>query len=227
MTARSVGRALHRAVATRGVTGTLKRIPHYSREVLFDFRHRVQTVGEQQVGGRQRLDGSAGSYGYAPITISCFRSAMREFAVPAEMTFVDFGCGKGRALMLAASWGFPRVVGVEAVPEFCDQAERNVGRYLRRHKLSPELQLFCSDAGAYEVQPLDATFFLFNPFPGDVLLSVLANIRRSVEDHPREIRVIYAYPLHRDEFDRDDFWRLAGAVNCQGFGQVLQFRPRG
>ena len=50
-------------------------------------------------------------YGIAP---SMFAAIMNHITLDRTgATFVDFGSGKGRALFLAAGYGFPRIVGVE------------------------------------------------------------------------------------------------------------------
>src|SRR6516225_8353137 len=43
-------------------------------------------------------------------------------------TFVDIGCGKGRALMVASAFPFRRLVGVEISPELCEIARANTAR---------------------------------------------------------------------------------------------------
>src|SRR5207245_5268496 len=50
-------------------------------------------------------------------------------AVPSQLTFVDFGCGKGRALVLAAEHGFRRVLGIECDAQLFAAAQRNARAY--------------------------------------------------------------------------------------------------
>lgn len=47
-------------------------------------------------------------------------------AEPRDFTFVDFGSGKGRALLCAAAFPFKRIVGVEWSPDLCAIARRNI-----------------------------------------------------------------------------------------------------
>ncbi len=47
--------------------------------------------------------------------------------------------------------------------------------------------------------------FFFNPFDGAVLAKVFDNIRKSLETHPRRLRVVYVRP---DKFfEREIDWR--------------------
>ena len=43
-----------------------------------------------------------------------------------RFTFVDLGCGKGKPLMVAASYGFRRLVGVDISAECIAIARRNI-----------------------------------------------------------------------------------------------------
>ena len=52
-----------------------------------------------------------------------FRRLMRTLSLPPGSGFVDFGCGKGRVLLLAAGFGFARITGVEFAKELCDIAK--------------------------------------------------------------------------------------------------------
>ena len=51
---------------------------------------------------------------YMGVSPRIFRKLVRDLGVaPADYTFVDLGCGKGAALLMAADQGFASVVGVE------------------------------------------------------------------------------------------------------------------
>jgi SAM-dependent methyltransferase len=46
-----------------------------------------------------------------------------------DYTFVDVGCGGGRALLLAWRLGFHKLIGIELLPSFVWLARRNSERY--------------------------------------------------------------------------------------------------
>src|SRR5262249_16540884 len=52
---------------------------------------------------------------------------------PRGLTFVDFGSGKGRALLCAAARPFKRIVGVEWSTDLCAIARRNVELFRSLH----------------------------------------------------------------------------------------------
>jgi SAM-dependent methyltransferase len=133
-------------------------------------------------------------HGYEPITYARFDSVMKEIEVkPGEDVFLDYGCGKGRALVLASVHPFRRAIGVELSPELCDVARENIGRAGRRLRC-PAIEVVNADASRYEV-PADVTMiFLWNSFVGQTLSMVVEQIRKSIEKNNRPLTLIYALP---------------------------------
>lgn len=90
-----------------------------------------------------------------------------------DFTFVDIGCGKGRALLIAAQFPFRHLLGVEIADELCDIARANVAT-------SPEwvarISVVNQDATnlTYPEGPL--LLYLYYPFYPPVLRRVLANL---------------------------------------------------
>ena len=128
--------------------------------------------------------------------------------------------------MLAARYGFQRVVGVEFAVDICDVAERNLAVFRDRTGMAFESRILNIDAATYDVAVDDGVFFLYNPFDQPVLEVVLGNIRRSYEATPRPIHVIYARPLHRAALDADPFWKLMDDTDLDGLEDFAYYQPR-
>ncbi|MDE3212930.1 MAG: class I SAM-dependent methyltransferase [Bacteroidota bacterium] len=113
--------------------------------------------------------------------------------------FVDFGCGKGRALAVAAHYGFNRITGVDFAAALCQEAESN----LRDQKIRfPETKfaVLHEDASMYPIEPDQDVFFFFNPFDEVVMLQVVKNLLASLRKHPRKLWVFYANPVDKEIF---------------------------
>ena len=41
-------------------------------------------------------------------------------------SLIDFGCGKGRALVVAAEYGFKQITGIDFAKTLCEEAEKNI-----------------------------------------------------------------------------------------------------
>jgi predicted RNA methylase len=124
---------------------------------------------------------------YDPIPFRAFFRAMEH--VPKELlqgSFVDYGAGKGRALVLAARYyPFRQVLGVEMSSELCTHAEGNLQRAGAKNAT-----VVCCDAANY-VPPTDTTvFFMYNPFFGETMLKVLHNLRKSLHENPRVTAIV-------------------------------------
>src|ERR1700688_3075147 len=67
---------------------------------------------------------------YAAIEPEHFSRVLADSRIAFEdFTFIDFGSGKGRALLLASEYPFRRIVGLEFSPELHLTAEENIARY--------------------------------------------------------------------------------------------------
>ncbi len=113
--------------------------------------------------------------------------------------FIDIGCGKGRAVVVAAHTGARNVTGVEFSKTLAQEAKQNVQKARAKFKHSlPEI--VNNDAFYYHI-PRDAdVIFLFNPFDEVIMSGVIENIEMSLEEVPRQITVIYLNPLCKDLF---------------------------
>src|SRR6185312_6589387 len=112
---------------------------------------------------------------------------------------VDFGCGRGRILVVAAHYGFKTITGIDFSAMLCIEAEANVEKI---SKLFPgtKFDVICADAALYQIQDSQNCFFFFNPFDEIVLLKVVKNILASLKKFPRKIYVIYLNPVHKEIF---------------------------
>jgi SAM-dependent methyltransferase len=149
-------------------------------------------------GGKSLADATA----FEAIQIRVFHAMLRAAAInPRAHAFVDFGCGKGRALLLAAETGFKHVVGVEFATDLCETARRNVAAFRARRPHSPPIHVKLGDAVDFRIPQDDAVFFFYNPFGKDSMRKVAANITSSLRAGPRSLVVAYRNPLHWEVFD--------------------------
>ena len=156
--------------------------------LLFERRHRLDTTDVVELSDVGLAHPERGDY--RPTGWLTLKKILPPEEVTPDDVFLDLGSGKGRAVFLAAQYPFGRVIGVELSPELHAIAEKN----LRRHDRT-RIELVNADVVEYEV-PADVTVvFLFNPFGGSVFGGALANVLRSLDAHPRPLRLIYVNPV--------------------------------
>ncbi len=189
-----VPRRLRKSLGQHGVISTLRRAWRTVTSSLRERRMGIKTTGS--IDGEE-LAFDASSFGYQPVPYATFDAAMRHVEVRAnEDVFIDYGCGLGRAVVLAATRPFRQVIGVERSEELAEAARENVKRATRQLRCK-SVVIECEDARTYEV-PTDVTHvFMFNPFDEPILLTVMARIRDSIHQRPRKLTIIYALPKCR------------------------------
>lgn len=131
---------------------------------------------------------------------------------PLRLThLLDVGSGKGRVLCVAALSGFKDVTGLELSAKFCKEAEKNLIQFNKRCNFN--WRLINNDAFYFEIPDKTDCICIFNPFDEFILEGVINNISISLENHPRELYIIYITPFYREMF-----------FNC-GFDVYATFHP--
>ena len=207
-----------RSLRTFGFSRTLAVMRSRLEDMAFDLRHgtdTVQTVPVEEAG----VDSANRDYGqrYQPTGSSALGKILSGLSLSDTDVFVDFGCGKGRTLLLATDHSFRRVVGVEFSPPLCTVARENVRRYSARHPRSVQPEIVETDATRFALRGDETVFYFFHPFGPPVLQPVLDNIATSLREHPRRAWLVYYLPVHRDLMDRSAPFKLASERTINGY----------
>lgn len=215
---------IRRSLAKRGVVGTVRFTVVKSIEVLrnrslsrrrvidhqrksdleFDSKYGVDTAGTISIGD---LNVSSQNYVYGvryqPIHEVDFAEVLEEFNLSYEQfTFVDFGAGKGRAIILAAALPFKKIIGVEFSDQLCSVAEENLTRLRQEQKACKDISLVHMDVAEFDLPREDfLILFLYNPFGRPVMEQVASNVAAWYEEKPRRVIVLYFQPEHSDVWD--------------------------
>jgi len=218
----------------RGPKGTLKHISKKGpRELLrlvklylrtirahrvnrnFDKRYRINTWGGLRadqmdiVGGNQDC-----SEIYAPMPEKTFHHVMRSIDVDFQnFTFVDYGSGKGKILLMASEYPFKKIIGVEFARDLHVVAQKNVLRYENKKQRCFDIEPQLADACEFILPEGNCVLFFFAPFFGPVLHRVLENIKRSLEDNPRQVAIVYM----DDDVPHSKIVEVESAVVSWGF----------
>ncbi len=143
------------------------------------------------------------SMAHSPLGYDYIFWGLRSIPFPAhDVVFLDYGSGKGRVVVTAASMPFREVMGVEISESLLAAARENVTKM--KHRRAAKVELYFGDAAAFPFPNHVNVVFLFNPFVGQTLTDVVERMEASYRAHPRDLFVIAVN--HRD-FDR----RVRGA----------------
>jgi SAM-dependent methyltransferase len=161
-------------------------------DLEFDRAHAVDTAGVVRLQSLQ-LESDNREFGvrYEATNPDWFRQLLGELPIKySEFVFIDFGSGKGRALMLASEYPFARVVGVEFSPQLVETARRNLERFQSDRQCCRAFELVCADAVDFELPDQPAVLYFYNPFGEPVLRRVLENVRSSATASARPIYAV-------------------------------------
>jgi SAM-dependent methyltransferase len=143
---------------------------------------------------------------YEPTCIWLFDHILNQIQIIHEdFVFIDFGSGKGRALLLASKFPFKKIIGIETSPKLCKIARENILKFKSTDIQCRDISCLCIDARDFEIINHNAIFYLYNPFDEQVMDTVLSNIGNSLRKYPRKIFIIYINPKHSDVIDSADF----------------------
>jgi hypothetical protein len=179
----------------KGVRGICRSIAHRTRWDITEWLR--EQYWERRLGIRTAGDESAHAlglphqdwHGYGPSRYGSLRTILDSLAIdPAVDVFVDFGSGKGRVVVVAATYPFRKIIGVEGSSALNAIANTNIRSARRR--LRCEVEIVTADAAAYAIPDNANVLYFANPFSGDVLRRVLTNIEASLARAPRRITVI-------------------------------------
>ena len=162
----------------------------YSR--WWDWRHRVATSGDippEKLKMRPELQRH--STNYMPTHPRHLRLLFNMLPLETgEYTLIDFGSGKGRVLTMAVSFPFREVIGIEGAHDLHVLAEANLRRF-RGRRLCRSARSLCLDVRSFPIPPVKSVYYFFHPFAEPVMLSVLHNICRSLQETPRDCFLVY------------------------------------
>lgn len=128
-----------------------------------------------------------------------------------ETSIIDLGCGKGRVMVVAAHYGFKRLIGIDFAKELCEEAGLNMERTKGVFN-DIEWKITYGNVLDYPIQANDAVFFMFNPFAEETVKKFLDKLEISRNQNPRKIWFLYASPVH------------ANALQERGYEMVYHYK---
>jgi SAM-dependent methyltransferase len=153
-----------------------------------------------------------------------FRAALATLPIDYQrFAFVDFGSGKGRAILLATEFPFQRIIGVEFSEELHKIAQDNINRFQSNSRRCDNVESVCMDVLEYSLPDKPLLCYFCNPFDAKLMTQVISNIRESFLRTPREIFIVYYNPKEAYLFDRADWLQQVGkSGSVQIWRTVLQ-----
>jgi SAM-dependent methyltransferase len=175
------------------------------QEIKGEKKYGINTTGADELHKleEQGIDISHATI-YMPVSYTLLEEIFEQLPAITGDHFVDLGCGKGRALCMAAHKGFTQVTGLDFSRALCEQARLNL-EITRQQIPSLDYAVINNDAFYFEIPASVDCIFFFNPFDEMIMSGVVKNILKSLKKHPRNITIIYVNPMHKELFLKAGF----------------------
>ena len=146
------------------------------QELKGERKYGINTTGEDDLIKLEELgiDISHATM-YMPVNFELLEEAFKHAGNGHLNHFLDLGCGKGRALCIAAHQGFKKVTGIDISKDLCELAKENL--ILCKQKIPGfEFNIINNDAFYFEIPGDVDCIFFFNPFDEIIMSAVVNNI---------------------------------------------------
>jgi hypothetical protein len=192
-----------------------ERLKKDYREYLFRLHERVLDPSTEQLFFKQTKDPVALSgltirgpnrehgHDYRPTPCSLFEWTIAAIDYDlSKLTFIDYGAGKGRVLLLASEHPFAAVGGIEFAEELHDDAVMNIAQYPRSRMKCRNVECVLEDASTLGPPEGESVHYFFNPFSRELFAEVLNNLVVSYRKRPRRLYLILIDPVATDLVDQ-------------------------
>ena len=144
-----------------------------------------------------------------------------------QYTFLDFGAGKGRILLIAAEFPFQAVIGIEFSRELCQVAKNNIGNIAHEMRVALRIECQHADVTVFPLPDTPLVCYFYNPFDSVIMQVVIDRLAASLKHTPREIYIVYVHPEHRALFELAGCWQIVEEDEFHVIYRVrlLQLRP--
>lgn len=171
---------------------TLRIMPYF--DFRFDKKFGVDTCGtmfqgdESDIGFAEKK--TAVRYEATPVNAA--RSILKNLTIDhSAYTFIDFGSGKGRVLLLASEYPYKNIIGMELSQRLNEICQKNIEVWNSPEQKCFNIKSFCTNAAVFKLPNEPLILFFFTPFSASLMSNVISNIQESLKNAPRSLHIVY------------------------------------
>jgi len=126
-------------------------------------------------------------------------------------SILDIGCAKGSAIRCMLRYPFKKIAGIEIAEEYVNIANKNFERLNRKN-----IEIICEDAVNFDNYGSFKFYYLYNPFPSQVMRKVIRKIASQAGNDKKYI--IYNNPVAHEEVVKSGFVKIKDYPDMWGNG---------
>lgn len=232
-TTESLFRKIYNSLEKDGVSITWHKAITSLRYKLFRMedrkwadQHHLRTLEDEEIDEIGPIKGDNKSHGfrYVASPICLVRTVVQSVIEDlnqngldlSDCTFIDYGSGKGQALMVAAEFPFREVIGIEFSQNLHEQAEANLEAFLRNNSKTSNIKSIEADASEFKLPKNITLVYFFNPFSEHVLRKVLRRLEERARQTDSPVYIAYAQAKLEDaEHDTSNMEIIAKLEDTQ------------
>ena len=193
----------------KNIAYQLSRKRRNAQDESFDVAYGTDTSAIREVGSLDfAFPNAFHAFRYQPSSDALVRNAIARLEIEAaKFSFIDFGSGKGRVLMVAAEYPFKQVIGVELSSELTEIAKQNIARLPSHRKRAGDIATICCDAAEFDPPAGDLVCYFYNPFDAAVVRPIADKLAARAAAGYHTI-IIYFDPRYRDLFEQTGAFKI-------------------
>ena len=177
----------------------------------FDREYGTDTSGTCNVASLDYIDSPLAQYAvqYEPSSANLVRGVLASLKIDAaRFTFLDFGSGKGRVLLIAAGSPFKSVIGVELSKQLHAIALENIGLLPSELRRGARVCSINDAAASIDLPESDLVCYLNNPFGPPIVTRIVDRLTGHFRDRGYRVIVVYVVLRHRDIFEKSGIFTI-------------------
>lgn len=189
---RSIAEAGWKSTWNRGLSHLKRKTVTYA-DLGFDLKYGVETCALRSIHDLDVDDALKSDLrGYEPTPVRVIRAMLHSIPIKhSEYTFIDYGSGKGRVLLIASEFPYKKIIGLELSRSLHDIASHNIKLWKNPAQKCRELVSFNMDAVEFQLPEDPLVLFFFTPFLEPVLAKVVKTIKSHIRQGTSAVYIMY------------------------------------
>ena len=160
-----------------------------SVESICDDFFNIQTEAKYEEGdfGLDRRIFSS----YFPTSYSVLENLFQKYPFEENDHIIDFGCGKGRVLIMASYYSCKYITGYEVNNDRYHVLLKNIENFRNKYNNNYIFTILNENVEKIEIKDNTNKYFFFNPFHLKIYIKVLNQILASLQRHNRDLYIYF------------------------------------